>query len=144
MAKAYESAVRLLARREHGSQELCDKLERKGFTPSESKEALDACQSLGLQSDLRFVESYSRSRIRQGYGPIKISRELKTKKIDADLIHLVLEQERENWLGYALDVWQKKCKGQTSLSFSEIQKQQRFLLYRGFDSDVIAMLMKEL
>ncbi|MDI1352468.1 MAG: recombination regulator RecX [bacterium] len=144
MTKAFESALRLLTRREHGAIELYDKLKRKGFIEAEVKEALNKCQDLGLQSDARFVENYSRSRIRQGYGPLKITQELKNKGIDSDLIHKELKQEEENWLGHALDVWQKKCRGQIDLPFPEIQKQQRFLLYRGFTMDTIVQVLREL
>lgn len=144
MTKALDSALRLLARREHGAMELCDKLKQKGFSITEAQEALNECQRLGLQSDSRFVEVYSRSRIRQGYGPLKIAQDLKTKGIDSDLIHSELAQERDNWVSYAMEVWQKKCKGQMDLSFSELQKQQRFLLYRGFGMDTIATVVKEM
>lgn len=144
MTKAFECAVRLLSRREHGAIELGDKLKQKGFSAAEAKEALDNCQQLDFQNDHRFVESYSRSRIRQGYGPLKISQELSSKGIDRELIQSILQQEDENWLTYALAVWQKKNKGQDELSFNELQKQQRFLLYRGFSMDTIAMVTKEL
>lgn len=144
MTKAFDSALRLLSRREHGAVELSNKLEQKGFDPSDIKDALDACQRLGLQSDSRFIENYSRSRIRQGYGPLKITQELKSKGIDSDLIVHELEQERDNWVSYALEVWDKKCKGRTDLTFSENQKLQRFLLYRGFSMDIIALVVKEL
>jgi regulatory protein len=144
MTKAMDSALRLLTRREHGAVELCDKLKQKGFSDLEAKEAVEECQRLGLQSDSRFVEAYSRSRIRQGYGPLKITQDLKARGIDSDLIHRELAQERENWISYAMDVWQKKCKGQTDLSFIEIQKQQRFLLYRGFGMDTITAVVKEM
>ncbi|KTD57713.1 recombination regulator RecX [Legionella shakespearei] len=144
MTKAMDSALRLLTRREHGAIELCDKLKQKGFSYVEAKEAVEECQRLGLQSDSRFVEAYSRSRIRQGYGPLKITQDLKAKGIDSDLIHRELAQEGENWISYAMDVWQKKCKGQTDLSFIEIQKQQRFLLYRGFGMDTITAVVKEM
>lgn len=99
---------------------------------------------MDLQNDHRFVETYGRSRIRQGYGPLKISQELSSKGIDKDLIHQFLQQEEENWLPYALNVWQKKSKGNDDLSFEEFQKQQRFLLYRGFGMDTIVQLKKEL
>lgn len=144
MTKALDSALRLLTRREHGALELCEKLQQKGFSPIEAKDALDNCQRLGLQSDNRFVEVYCRSRIRQGYGPIKISQELKSKGIEPELIVNELTQEKDNWLTYALEVWQKKNKGQIGMSFAEKQKQQRFLLYRGFNMDTITMLMDEL
>lgn len=144
MTKAFDSALRLLARREHGTMELFDKLQQKGFSQTEATDALEACQRLGLQSDRRFVEMYIRSRIRQGYGPLKITQELKSKGIDSDLIQRELKQEQDNWLSYALEVWNKRCKERVDLSFIEIQKQQRFLLYRGFSMDVIAMILKEL
>jgi regulatory protein len=144
MTKAFECAVRLLSRREHGAIELCDKLKQKGFSATEAQEALANCQQLNFQNERRFVESYSRSRIRQGYGPLKISQELNHKGIDRELIHSVLQEEDENWFTYALDVWQKKNKGQGELSFNELQKQQRFLLYRGFAMDVISRVTKEL
>jgi regulatory protein len=144
MTKAFDSAVRLLSRREHSRVELYDKLKQKGYNPIEIKNALEECQRLDLQNDYRFVEIYSRSRIRQVYGPLKISQELSSKGIDKELIHQFLQQEEDNWLTYALDVCQKKSKGQYDLSFEELQKQQRFLLYRGFGMDTIVRVKKEL
>lgn len=144
MTKAFASAVRLLSRREHGAIELCDKLKRKGFSAIEAREALHQCQQLDIQNESRFVEMYSRTRIHQGYGPLKISQELSSKGVDKDLIQDVLQQEEDNWLDYALDVWQKKSKGQCEMSFSDIQKQQRFLLYRGFGMDIVVRVVKEL
>lgn len=142
MTEAKNSALRLLARREHGAKELADKLKRKGFPAEEIKEALDSCQHSDYQSDARFVEVYVRSRIHQGYGPLRIGQELKQKGIHESLIAQKMQQEQNNWLDYALAVWQKKYKELPSLSMQERQKQQRFLLYRGFDMDIIAQVMK--
>lgn len=144
MTKAFDSALRLLTRREHGAIELCEKLIKKGFSPGEAKDALESCQRLGLQNDSRFIENYSRSRIRQGYGPLKITQELKNKGVDLELIQRELECEKENWLAYAIKVWEKKSKGQLDLSFNEIQKLQAFLLYRGFSMDIITKVVKGL
>ncbi|MDR3502052.1 MAG: recombination regulator RecX [Legionella sp.] len=144
MTKAFDCAVRLLSRREHGAIELYEKVRQKGFCSSEAQEAVDTCQQMDLQNDHRFVEVYSRSRIRQGYGPLKIRQELNSKGIDKDIIQDVLQQEEDHWLAYALEVWQKKSKGQEAMSFNEMQKQQRFLLYRGFSMDIIAQVTKEL
>ncbi|CAM3021270.1 Regulatory protein RecX [Legionella steigerwaltii] len=144
MTKAFDSAVRLLSRREHSALELYDKLKQKGYSAIEVNNALDECRRLDLQNDQRFVETYSRSRIRQGYGPLKISQELSSKGIDKELIQQFLQQEKDNWLAYALDVWHKKSKGQLDLTFDELQKQQRFLLYRGFGMDTIVQVKKEL
>lgn len=81
MTKAFDSALRLLTRREYSAMELCDKLKQKGFSPNDVQSALHECQRLGYQSDGRFVENYIRVRIHQGYGPLKIRQELKNKGI---------------------------------------------------------------
>lgn len=144
MTKAFDCAIRLLSRREHSAMELYEKLKQKGFDQSDVQEAINRCQQLDLQKDDRFAEVYCRTRIRQGYGPLKISQELTGRGIDKHLTQQVLRQEEPNWVAYALDVWQKKRKGLSELSFSEVQKQQRFLLYRGFSMDIIARVTKEL
>ncbi len=143
MTKVLDCALRLLTRREHSGKELREKLKQKKFNADEIEDALESCQQLNVQSDERFVESYIRTRIHQGYGPVKITQELKQKGVDSELIDKKIKQEELNWLGYALAVWEKKSKGQANLSFHEIQKYQRFLLYRGFDMDIISQVIKE-
>ena len=144
MTKVFDCAVRLLSRREHSALELSLKLESKGFNQVQVQETLKTCQELGLQSDQRFAESYCHSRIRRGYGPLKIHQELKHKGLSAELVTHVLKQEEDRWLEHALRVWQKKAKKQETWSLLERQKQQRFLLYRGFDSEIISKVVEEL
>lgn len=110
MTKAFDSALRLLTRREYSAMELCDKLKQKGFSTNDVQNALYECQRLGYQSDVRFVENYIRVRIHQGYGPLKIRQELKNKGIDPDLIQSVLHQEKDNWVNYALRAWEKNLR----------------------------------
>ena len=136
--------MRLLARREHGATELRTKLEKKGFSKQEAKDALETCQNLDVQNENRYIDNYSRSRIRQGYGPLKIAQELKIKGVDGDLVFHHLKQEQDNWLDHAMQVWLKKSKGRTDLSFEEMQKMQSFLLYRGFPLDIIVNVVREL
>lgn len=138
----FNSAVRLLARREHGEQELLDKLLKKGYASADAQEAIAECQRLGLQSDVRYASSFCRLRIRQGYGPLRIQQELQSKKIDRDLIAQILAEEKEQWLTYARDVWHKK--GSEPPDFAGQQKRQRFLLYRGFPADIIARVVRDL
>lgn len=140
MSNAFECAVGLLARREHGAHELQSKLKQKGHADTAIDEALVKCQDLGLQSDERFIESRCRLRIRQGYGPLRIRQELRHLKLDVALIEAALEAERDRWFAHALDVWKKKYRGQQASSFAEQQKQKQFLLYRGFSTDIIASI----
>lgn len=139
MTKAFDCAVRLLGQREHGAFELSEKLDLQGFNSLEIKEALTSCQELGLQSDARYVECYCRYRIRQGFGPLKITQELRNKRLDMDLIKEGLSQE--NWLEQAMRVWKKKYKDKPR-SVDDMQKQQRFLLYRGFSPEIVANVMR--
>lgn len=143
MTKAFVSAVRLLARREHGAHELAQKLLQKKHPESEVQDAIEACQRLGLQSDERFVESLCRARIRQGHGPARIRQDLKNVRIDRDLIEQALATESDNWMSHARDVWLKKYGGQEDHSFAAIQKQKQFLLYRGFSVDTINLVFRE-
>ena len=143
MTKAFNSAVAHLSRREHGAKELAQKLAVKGFQQDEIDEAMLSCQRLDLQNDERYVEQLVRLRIQQGYGPLKISHELKSKGIASELISNKLQVEQDNWLSYAEHVWRKRCKGQAPLSLSELQKQQRYLFYRGFSQDTIVQLMRQ-
>ncbi len=144
MTKSFESAVRLLARREHGAYELTQKLLQKKFPAVEVQDAISQCLRLGLQSDERFVESLCRARIRQGHGPARIRQDLQQVRIDRDLIEQALDAERENWATYARDVWVKKYGAQEDHSFAEIQKQKQFLLYRGFSVDTINLVFRAL
>ncbi|WP_133129535.1 recombination regulator RecX [Legionella yabuuchiae] len=144
MERAYACAVRLLARREHGAHELAQKLVQKGFASVEVNAALAECQRLGFQSDERFAESFSRNRIRQGYGPLRIEQELKQLRIDGEMIRQVLSQDEASWLFQAKMAREKRFQDLEDFSLEVIQKQKRFLLYRGFPSDVINQLFKQL
>jgi regulatory protein len=141
MDKALHCAVRLLARREHSLAELADKLAQKGHVGEEIQEALATCQRQGLQSDARFAESLCRTRIRQGYGPMRIRQELKAKSVAREHIESVLSIDPQHWLGHARDVWEKKYAPSGDASFAEKQKQRQFLLYRGFSMETITKVV---
>jgi len=144
MSKALNCALRLLSRREHSAEELITKLQQKGFPADEAVTALAECQRLGYQSDERFAQSLCRSRINQGYGPLKINQELQARHLDKELIQDVLAQQKEKWAEHARGVWQKKFKSSTKIDYPEMQKQQRFLAYRGFSMDIISTLFREI
>lgn len=141
MNEALTSAVRLLARREHGLAELADKLAQKGYVDADIQDALATCKRQGLQCDVRFAESLCRTRIRQGYGPIRIRQELQFKQVARDVIDDVLYAEREKWLEYATRAWEKKYHPSDDVSFTDKQKQKQFLLYRGFSMETISEIV---
>ncbi len=144
MSKAYIDAVRLLARREHGADEIAQKLAKKKHPKREIDDAIAECQRLGLQSDERFVENLCRVRISQGYGPMRIRQDLQRLNIELELINMRLSEEQDHWVSYARDVWVKKYSAKIEPSFAEIQKQKQFLLYRGFSMDIIQSVFRDI
>lgn len=140
MSEAMLCASGLLARREYSARELAEKLGRKGYDPREIAEVLLECQRLGLQSDGRFAESICRVRTRQGYGPLRIIQELQSKGLGKDLIAETCDAGQKDWEACALDVLRKKFKTHSDLTRTEIQKRQRFLLYRGFPAELAARM----
>lgn len=141
MNKALHCAVRLLARREHSLAELTEKLVQKGHDDAEIQEALATCQQQGLQSDARYADSLCRTRMRQGYGPMRIRQELKAKCIAQEHIEEALSIEPHDWLDHAMTVWNKKYARSGDISFVEKQKQRQFLLYRGFSMETITTVV---
>lgn len=93
-----------------------------------------------LQSDTRFAESFVRSRIRRGYGPIKIRQELSSRGIsEAELegeLEEQLTQSSEYWISVAEESLTKKY-GKPPESREAWATQARYLARRGFPSDLI-------
>lgn len=143
MNDAWSSAVYLLSRREHGEQELLDKLIAKGYASVEAEAALAKCKNLQLQSDARFAETLCRARIRQGYGPLRIRQELVSKGVDRQWIEAALEAVETDWLTHGMAVWRKKNNmNKQTPDFAALQKMQRFLLYKGFPAGLVAEIAR--
>ncbi|KTC68164.1 recombination regulator RecX [Legionella birminghamensis] len=143
MSKAFDCALRLLARREHGANELAEKLAHKGFARQDIENAVDKCQQLNYQSDERFIAAFCRQRIGQGYGPQRIIQELQLKRLDKDLIMEILNGQEVSWDTLAREVMQKKFRQIEGQDFKALQKQQRFLQSRGFSFEIINKLFKD-
>jgi regulatory protein len=126
------AAMDYLARREHTRVELRRKLQKKGYEQEEIEQALDRLQKEGLQSDLRFAESFTEQRARNGHGPLKIRQELRIHGVGDVMIDDTLNSISVDWDQQALAVWHKKF-GRLPLDIKEKAKQQRFMLQRGFE-----------
>ncbi|OQX44617.1 MAG: hypothetical protein B0D85_06675, partial [Candidatus Sedimenticola endophacoides] len=71
-----QALMRLLAAREHTRAELRGKLASRCAEPQLLEQVIDELRERGLQSDGRFAEQYVSSRMRRGFGPLRIRREL--------------------------------------------------------------------
>ena len=138
---ARDSALRLLSRREHSARELRRKLEERGVDEGEAEAAVEKLAGKGLQSDDRYAEQLIRTRISQGYGPIRIEAELRQAGLDGEQIDAAIQAAECDWQALAAQVHAKRFRSPASGS-AERNKQYRFLMSRGFESDQIRRVLK--
>ncbi len=129
------SAIDYLSRREHSSLELKNKLIRKGFIEDVVNEVLYKLRVDKLLSDERFAESYIRSRVKKGFGPIRIKQELQQRGITGELVTELLNTTEDFWITNIQQVYKKRFG--SSKPNKELAKQIRFLQSRGFTSSQI-------
>jgi regulatory protein len=135
--EARKKAMNLLARREHARTELERKLVAAGFEADIAADALHQLAQEGLQSDRRFVESFVRSRINQGKGPLRIHADLALRGVAGGLVDEVLAEVGHDWHAAAKDARVKKFGRAQPADFRDKARQMRFLQYRGFEPDQV-------
>lgn len=136
-----QRAVALLARREHSRAELAQKLTAHG-TQEEIEDVLNQLQSVKLLSDARFTAAFVRSRSER-FGGARLRQELKQRGVATELVeHELAAEELPSELDRARTVWHKKFSAAPA-DAKEWAKQARFLQGRGFGSDVIRRLLKD-
>lgn len=138
--KIYQIALDYLARREHTRFTLREKLMQKGFLHQSVEAVLDILIQQGFLNEKRFCEAFIQKRIRQGYGPVRITAECHQYNINNDVIFSQLPQDEEFWLAAIQKILQKKF--QPSHLPKEQLRQIRYLQYRGFKLDQIKASQK--
>jgi regulatory protein len=132
----------LLSRREHSFKEIIDKLKNRVNSEKRLFEELTKLKEENLQSDERFAESYTRSRSVKGFGPEKISFELKSRGISENLISKIVYSEQINWMEIIKKEFSKKFIVNNDFTENDISRAKKFLLQRGFEFDQINKLFK--
>ena len=138
---ARKKAMDFLALREYGQKELINKLRSKGFSDEISSSVVERLTEDGLQNDSRFIESFIRSRIKQGKGQLKITQELEQKNLPSQSIYSALGNLDMNWLELAHEVRIKKFGNNLPDDFNKKAKQIRFLQSRGFENEIIRKIL---
>lgn len=146
------AAMDWLARREHARCELEEKLHRR-FPDATAAigPVLDQLEHEGLLSDTRFLESFTRSRIRRGQGPRRIQAELRGRGIRvvdggpgaADADDVLTEASARaaaltrdvDWLAQARATRERRFGVALPLDAAGRRRQMAFLLRRGYDSE---------
>ncbi|MEH6575825.1 MAG: regulatory protein RecX [Amphritea sp.] len=142
-AEIKNAAIRLLARREHSRQELCQKLARRGES-AVIQPVLDQLEESGYLSDQRFTESFVRMRVAQGHGLVRISFDLKQKGIDRVLLEQALDSEPVDWFAHAVDVCARKFNRAVTVDYKTQAKQLRYMTQRGFSMDEARYAVQQL
>jgi regulatory protein len=131
-------ALDLLALREHSRRELERKLAARGFSDELISPTLDALEASGVLVAARFTESFIRSRVARGNGPVRIRAELAERGIaDIDGADLLRDSEVD-WVAEARAARTKRFGAAPPRDFKERARQARFLQSRGFNSAQIA------
>ncbi|MCK2184619.1 regulatory protein RecX [Halomonas getboli] len=137
-----DDAIRLLARREYARAELRNRLTAKDHSPEAVEACLDELVEQGLQSDARFAESFLRSRVARGQGPVRIRAELSRRGIDADTARAAFDEAggEVDWFELAAETLGRRFSGPGE-GPKERARRERFLAGRGFDFDQLRHAM---
>jgi SOS response regulatory protein OraA/RecX len=97
-ARALNSALRAVSRRDLSSQRLRERLERRHVPPAEREEALGTLQRAGFVDDARYASRRAASLADRGHGNSAIRWHLESEGVPPDLVAAAvgaLESERE-------------------------------------------------
>ena len=130
-------ALALLARREHGRNELTRKLDARGFPAEVVAAVVAALESSGALAETRFTETFVRSRVAKGQGPQRIRAELAQRGVAEPEVESALRDADVDWLATARAVRRKRFRGAPPRDFRERARQARFLEYRGFTGEQV-------
>lgn len=129
-------AMRLLGRREHSARELSSKLRQGGVEAELTTEVVESMTENGWQSDPRFATSRIQNRIAQGFGPIRISAELRVAGLPDAMIRESMEAAECDWTTLCIETYQRKYR-QPPADRAEKQKRYNHLAARGFTGEHI-------
>ena len=127
-----QQAVGLLARREHSSRELRDKLRARSFSADAVDAALATLREQDLQSDHRFAEACTRSLMDRGYGSLRVAHELRERGVSGDIAREFEASARDGDLERAGEALRRKT-GARALARAQML---RFLGQRGYPGEV--------
>ena len=127
----------LLSRREHSQYELLTKLKYRVELQSALEEEINKLCAENLQSDLRFSESYIRSRYNSGFGPIRIKYDLSVRKVKESVISSAFNEIDLDWVEKLKKEKIKKYGNSSSENVQELSKRINFFIQRGFEKEMI-------
>jgi regulatory protein len=128
-------ALRALTARDHSRVELERKLASSEEVPGELAKVLDDLAAKGFLDEQRAADSLAHRR-GQKLGTARVVQEMRLRGIEPEAIENAAEQLKATELERAREVWRKKF-GEPAQDSAERGKQMRFLIARGFSSEII-------
>lgn len=136
----------LCARAEHCESELSDKLRRWGVGAADSARIIASLRQRRYVDDARFARAYVRDKYRFArWGRAKIRLGLVAKRIARDTIAEALDEiEDDTYIGNLRHIIaaKRRALGEEAESYEGRTKIYRFALGRGYESALIARLLK--
>jgi regulatory protein len=138
---SYAYAVALLARRDHSTSELRQKLKQRGYLEHAIEPVLIDLEESRKLDDARYGANVAGSRSRRAYGPARIRSELLRKGVAAETIETAIAgaegEESPDYFRLAREARSRKFGPGMPTDWKEKARQARFLQYRGFSNDHI-------
>jgi regulatory protein len=102
---------------------------------------LDGLTEQGLLSDARMAEAYVEERLRKGFGPLRVRRELRERGVSDALIDPHLDRTAGEWLAQMAEVHRRKFRAEPATDARDLARRARFLEYRGFPPELIGRFL---
>lgn len=141
-AEVRQTALNLLARREHSVLELRQKLLQRGFPKGLIESVLERLSAEDLLSETRFAETYAHNRVDKGYGPLRIQQELRERGISDAAVSTILSDLDDFWMAKLAQVHRKRFGEKLPVDTAGRSQRVRFLRHRGFTLDQINRLFR--
>jgi regulatory protein len=142
-------AVRALGDRAHSAGELRQKLSRRAASPEDIDVVLAKLREIGYLNDQRFAENFASARLEnQGFGKMRVLRELRQRRVAPKLAEQVTEKafEETNETDLIEAFLKRKYRGKDLGSFLKEEKNLasafRRLRYAGFSSGESIRVLK--
>lgn len=139
---AFEKAVDYLARSMKTEKQICQYLEKKGYSAPVVQHVVDKLKNYRYVDDDQYAQMYVRQNaVRKGQRRLRV--ELQQKGVQEEIVQQATQIDEQEEQQNAQLLAQKYMKGKQS-DDKTLQKLQRFLLYRGFGYEVVNSVVRTL
>ncbi len=133
-------ALKYLAAREHSRVELTRKLAPHAESPEQVAQVLDELEQKGWLSAQRFADSMLHRKAAR-YGAARLKAELAQHQLPSEVAQAATQSLRDTEFVRAHALWLRRF-GEPAQSPQDKARQMRFLISRGFASDVVRRVIR--